>query len=70
MEAALSAAPPPREFLGTPEAAEHIGISKAQMEEWRSKGAGPAYHKVGRRVVYSVADLRAFVARGRTEALR
>lgn len=68
VEAALAA--PPREYVNTAEAADFTGISKVQLEEWRSRGGGPAYHKVGRRVLYSLDDLRAFVSAGRTEAMR
>lgn len=62
---------PPKEYLTTEEAATFIGMSKAQLENWRTHAnGGPAYHKVGRAVRYSVADLRAFVNATRTEALQ
>lgn len=68
VEAALRA--PPRGYLNTKEAASFTGISTVQMEEWRSRGGGPAYHKVGRKVLYSLEDLRAFVASNRVEAMQ
>lgn len=60
----------PREYLNTKEAAEFTSISSVRLEEWRSRGGGPAYHKVGRKVLYSVEDLRAFMGSNRVEAMR
>lgn len=68
IEATLAA--PRKEYLTVEEAAEFISISKVLLDEWRCKGGGPAYHKIGRRVVYSVNDLRAFASASRVEALR
>ena len=45
-------------------------MSKVQLDLWRSKGGGPDYHKVGRKVLYSVADLRTFMAAARVGAMR
>ena len=58
-----------KEFLKVEQAAEFVGLSKVQLDEWRSKGGGPAWHKVGRRVLYSVHDLREFMAQHRREPL-
>lgn len=68
IEAALCA--PPKEYLDVPQTAEFMGMSKVQLDLWRSKGGGPDYHKVGRKVLYSVADLRAFMASNRVETMR
>ena len=60
----------PREYLGVEEAAAFVGLSKVQLDEWRSRNTGgPAFHKVGRRVVYAISDLRAFMAANRREPL-
>ena len=67
LEAALRA--PPREYLGTEEAAGFLGLSRQQLELWRAGGGGPAFHRVGRRVLYSVADPRAFMDGLRREPL-
>ena len=67
IEAALAA--PPREYLPVEEAAAFLGLSKQQLDLWRMKGGGPAFHKVGRKVLYAVADLREFMAGLRREAL-
>jgi predicted DNA-binding transcriptional regulator AlpA len=68
IEATLSA--PSKEYLDVPQTAEFMGMSKVTLDLWRSKGGGPDYHKVGRKVLYSVADLRAFMASNRVEAMR
>ena len=47
------------------EAAEHLRISKSTLDKLRVSGGGPAYLKLGARVVYDVADLDAWAARGR-----
>ena len=54
---------PPR-FLRTKEAAEFLSLSARTLEKHRTYGTGPSYHKLGGRVVYSVEDLAAWVARG------
>ena len=68
IERLLSA--PRREYLDTREAAEFLGLSTQQLELWRGQGGGPAFHRVGRAVRYSVADLRAFMDGCRNEPLR
>ena len=60
----------PREYLGVEATAEFLGLSKVQLDEWRSRNTGgPAFHKVGRRVVYAISDLRAVMAANRKEPL-
>ena len=54
---------PPR-FLRTKEAAEFLSLSARTLEKHRTYGTGPAYHKLGGRVVYSFDDLTAWVNRG------
>ena len=67
IEARLAA--PPREYLSAVEAAGFVGLSKQQLDIWRMEGGGPAFHKVGRRVLYSVRDLREWMALHRREPL-
>ena len=62
-------ASPPREYLPVREAAEFLGLSKQQLDLWRIRGGGPAWHRVGRRVLYAAADLRQFMGRLRREPL-
>lgn len=67
---AVQSTGPRKEFLSVEEAAEFTGLSKVLLDQWRATGGGPAYHKMGRRVLYSVTDLRTFAAASRVEALR
>lgn len=55
--------PPPR-LLCTKEAARFVSLSPRTMEKHRSYGTGPAYSKLGGRIVYSLADLQTWVALG------
>lgn len=54
---------PPR-YLRTPEAARFLGLSGRTLEKHRTYGTGPAYRKLGGRVVYSIEDLQAWADRG------
>lgn len=54
---------PPR-FLRTKEAAEFLSLSARTLEKHRTYGTGPAYRKLGGRVVYAVDDLQAWAERG------
>ena len=48
-------------FVDTRQAAELIGMSKRTLEKWRVEGNGPPFLKLGRRVLYSRADLKAWL---------
>ena len=54
---------PPR-FLRTPEAARFLSLSGRTLEKHRTYGTGPAYRKLGGRVVYALEDLQAWADRG------
>ncbi len=67
--AATTAAPQPAgtgaatakpEFLTTDEAAELLRLSPRTLEKHRVLGGGPRFRKFGARVVYALADLRAW----------
>ena len=58
----LSAVPP--RFLRTKEAAEFLSLSARTLEKHRTYGTGPAYRKLGGRVVYAIEDLQAWANRG------
>ena len=62
MSANLAGLPP--RFLRTPEAARFLGLSGRTLEKHRTYGTGPAYRKLGGRVVYAVDDLQAWTERG------
>ena len=54
---------PPR-FLRTKEAAEFLSLSARTLEKHRTYGTGPAYRKLGGRIVYSITDLDAWAELG------
>jgi Helix-turn-helix domain len=47
-------------YLRTAEAARYLSLSPRTLEKHRIFGTGPAYRKIGGRVVYAVADLNAW----------
>lgn len=51
--------------LRTVEAAAYCGSSASTFEKLRLTGGGPVYAKLGRRVVYRVEDLDAWLAANR-----
>lgn len=54
----------PRRYLRTKEAAEFLSLSARTLEKHRTYGTGPAYRKLGGRVVYAIDDLETWAARG------
>ena len=56
--------PAPPRLLRTEEAARWLGLSGRTLEKHRCCGTGPAYRKLGGRVVYVLADLEAWVDQG------
>lgn len=54
----------PHRLLRTNEAADWLGLSGRTLEKHRTFGTGPAYRKIGGRVVYSIDDLQAWADRG------
>ncbi len=54
---------PPR-YLRTQEAARFLGLSERTLEKHRTYGTGPAYRKLGGRVVYAIEDLKTWADRG------
>ena len=51
-------------YLRTSEAARYLSLSPRTLEKHRTYGTGPAYRKIGGRVVYAVADLKAWADTG------
>jgi predicted DNA-binding transcriptional regulator AlpA len=49
----------PQRYLRTPEAARFLSLSGRTLEKHRTYGTGPAYRKIGGRVVYALDDLKA-----------
>lgn len=48
-------------------AAPLLGVSHRTLDQWRWKGIGPVYRKMGRQVRYFPSDLRAFLDRDRRD---
>lgn len=48
--------------LNTQEAAEYLGLAPPTLSTWRCTGGGPVYFKAGRKVLYLVSDLDAWLA--------
>lgn len=54
--------------LSEKEAAKYLGpVAVRTLQDWRGKGSGPAFVKLGKRVAYAVADLDAYLAAQRVE---
>lgn len=53
--------PLPSANLVTKAAARFLGVSHRTLEDWRLRGGGPRFIKLGRRVVYTMSDLLEFV---------
>lgn len=51
-----------RKVLSAPEAASYCGSSASTFAKLRLYGGGPVFLKIGRRVVYDVEDLDAWLA--------
>lgn len=52
-------------LLSTDKAAEWLGLSPRTLEDWRLRGGGPLFCKLGRRAVrYRIEDLETFVRSG------
>ncbi|MGN8119221.1 helix-turn-helix transcriptional regulator [Labrys sp. 22185] len=62
MRSDLAALPP--KFLRTKEAAHFLSLSARTLEKHRTYGTGPAYRKLGGRVVYAIDELLAWTDRG------
>lgn len=52
--------------LGDPEL-DVIG-DREKLAQWRHKGIGPAFYRLGRKILYHGADLNAWAAACRVEA--
>lgn len=55
---------PAQRLLRTPDAAILLGLSARTLEKHRCYGTGPAYRKLGGRVVYAVEDLLSWADQG------
>ena len=53
--------------LDTRKAAEYLGVAPITLKKYRLHAKGPAYVKIGARVIYDVADLEAYKQAHRVE---
>ncbi len=53
--------------LRPPEAAKYLGIAESTLAKRRMRCEAPAFHKLGRAVVYDRSDLDAWLAAHRVE---
>lgn len=54
-------------YLTTEEVAEMLRTSRETVRFWRHVGKGPASFKVGRRVLYALDDVEAWIEAARRE---
>jgi hypothetical protein len=54
-------------FLQQCELADRWRVSPRTLERWRWRKTGPAYTKIGGRVVYALTDVEAYERRRRAE---
>jgi len=49
-------------YVTTPEAAKLLHLSPRTLERRRSRGDGPRFHKAGRRVLYRIDEIEAWLS--------
>lgn len=54
--------------MNADQAAKRLGLSVSTLAKMRLSGDGPAYSKLGRRVVYSPQDLEAWITANRFQS--
>lgn len=50
-----------QDFLSPAEVEQKYGILESTLNQWRYKGKGPAYFKLGRKVRYAVSEIEEWV---------
>ena len=56
------------QFLNESSAARYLGVSVKSLQRWRFERRGPAYSKVGGKIVrYATADLNKFFDQSRVD---
>jgi len=58
----VTSSPRPAAFLTLPQAAEYLGLSANTLYVWRHRRQGPPSFLMGRRVMYRITALDAWVA--------
>lgn len=52
---------PATNMLNTDQAASYLGLARATLEAWRTRGGGPVFIKLGKSVRYRLPDLDNFI---------
>ena len=52
-------------LLGVPELAEYLGVPVQTIYDWRLRGIGPPAYRFGKRIKFTVSDVRAWVEQQR-----
>ena len=59
---------PSPQYLNESSAAKYLGVSVKSLQRWRFERRGPAYSKVGGKIVrYSIDDLNKFFDQSRVD---
>jgi len=53
---------PPDKLVDERPAAHFLDCSVKTLQGWRQRRVGPRYYKIGNRVKYAIADLRAYLS--------
>ncbi|WP_206064976.1 helix-turn-helix domain-containing protein [Nocardioides sp. JQ2195] len=56
-------------YLTTEMLAERWEVSPGTLANWRARGTGPTYCKIGNSVRYALADVEQYETAGRTQAV-
>ena len=58
----------PKRYLNEQEASRYLGgVSVHTLRQWRSKGTGPVYLRIGTRVIYDIKGLDAWMTKFRVK---
>ena len=52
-------------LLNTREAARRLGLAAGTLQNWRIRGQGPAFVRLGKAIRYDEGDLARFISQGR-----
>lgn len=55
-------------YMTTDQAAELLGVSPRTLEDWRYRGCGPSYRKLGRSVRYLKSQVIEWAEEAETES--
>lgn len=57
----------PDDLIASEDVARELGLKRQTLAAWRTIGRGPLFYKVGRRVMYSKADIMKWLEGQRRE---